>query len=75
MLVKEGKTQEAAEFAHDNREDLSKYHVIERIKRQESTFNERIRMIERSNMDGDAKRELIQSIQVQKDRTARAVAP
>lgn len=72
-LLKQGKTQEAQEFAADNREDLMKYHRIETVKKQESKLNERIRLIERSNMDGDTKRELIRSIQTQKDRVAHAV--
>lgn len=73
-LQKEGKTLEAQEFFKDNREDLSKYRRIEAVKKQESKLNERIRIIERSDMDGDAKRDLIRSIQVQKDRVARQIA-
>ena len=71
-LLKEGKTQEAQEFATENREDLMKYRRIEAVKKQESQLNERIRMVERSNMPGDAKRDLIRSIQTQKDRVAHA---
>ena len=73
-LQKEGKREEAAEFAADNRDLLSKYRQVGNVKRQESRLNERIRMIERSNMDATTKRELIRSIQIQKDRVARAVA-
>lgn len=73
-LQKEGKTQEAAEFAQDNHEKLAKYRMIERIKKQESSANQRIRLIERSDMDGDKKRELIRSIREQKDKIARPIA-
>jgi len=73
-LQKEGKVQEAEEFAQDHQEELSKYHFIERVKKQEASANQRIRIIERSEMDSDAKRELIRKIQVQKDKIARQVA-
>ena len=73
-LQKEGKTQEAAEFAQDNRDKLAKYRMVEHIKKQESSANQRVRMIERSAMDGERKRELIRNIQEQKDRIARPIA-
>jgi len=72
-LLKEGKTAEAQAFYSDNKESLAKYKNIEAVKRAEARLNERIKMIERSNMDADAKRELIRSIQQQKDRAARLV--
>ncbi len=73
-LQKEGKGQEAAEFAQDNQDKLSKYRMVENAKKQASSANQRIRMIERSDMDGDKKRELIRGVQEQKDRAARAIA-
>lgn len=73
-LQKEGKTLEAAEFYEDNRDKLGRYRSVEAVKRGEAKFNERIRMIERSNMQPDEKRELIRSIQSQKDRVARLVS-
>jgi hypothetical protein len=73
-LQKEGRAQEAAEFAQDNQGKLSKYHFIKRIKRQEASANQRIRMIERSEMDSDSKRELIRQIQKQKDQIARRIS-
>jgi hypothetical protein len=73
-LQKEGKYLEAAEFAQDNRDKLAKHRVVAHIKKQESSANQRIRMVERSSMDGDKKRELIRSIQEQKDRIARPIA-
>ena len=73
-LQKEGKAVEAQEFAQDNRDKLALYRRVEGVKRAEAKFNQRIRMIERSGMDGDAKRESIRKIQVQKDQIARHLA-
>ena len=42
----------------DNRDEIVKYQRIERVKHTESKLNERIRMIERSNMDPAVKKEL-----------------
>lgn len=70
-LLKEGKTAEAKEFRDENTDLLKKYRSIGAVKRKESAFNERIRVIERSNMSADAKRDLIRSIRAQKDRAAR----
>jgi len=75
QLLKEGKTAEAAAFRESNREELTKYRSVERVKSAEAKFNERIRMIERSAMDPAEKRARILEIQKQKDRTARLVAP
>jgi len=65
---------EAGEFAKDNADKLAKYRKISTVKRTESRLNERIRMIERSNMDGETKRSRIRELQMQKDRAARALA-
>lgn len=70
-LVKEGKTEEAADFAKSNKEDLDKYRQVERVKQVASSANQRIRMIERSAMDADTKRTLIREIQARKDKAAR----
>jgi hypothetical protein len=70
-LLKEGKTAEAKEFFEDNKGDLIKYRKIEAVKRGEAKLNERIRMIERSNMGTDQKRDLIRTIRDQQDRIAR----
>lgn len=74
-LIKEGKTTEAAEYREDNKEKLSKYREVENVKRAEAKLNERIRMIERSNMQADEKRDLINQIRKQQDVVARRVAP
>jgi hypothetical protein len=72
-LQKQGKTAEAKEFFRDNKEDLIKYKKIEAVKRTESQLNERIRIIERSNLAPDVKRERIDKLREQKDRVARRV--
>ena len=74
-LLKEGKVDEAKEFAADNRDPLKKYRSVEHVKKSESKLNERVRVIERSNMGSDEKRDLIRSIRIQQDVLARAVAP
>lgn len=71
MLLREGKIDEAREFREDNAELLNQHKQVERVKKAESALNQRARMIERSNMDPDRKRELLRQIQEQKDRTAR----
>jgi hypothetical protein len=73
-MLKEGKTADAKEFFEANKESLSKYRKVETIKRAEAKFNERIRMIERSNIKPDEKRELIRTIRDQQDRVARLAA-
>jgi hypothetical protein len=75
MLIKEGKLDEAREFRAENMDKLTRYKLIERVKKAESLFNERIRMIERSEMDPDLKREKILELQKKKDLVARRVAP
>jgi hypothetical protein len=70
-LQKEGKMAEAAEFAQDHKSELSKYRQIEAIKRHEASANQRIRMVERSNLDAETKRLRIREIQEVKDRIAR----
>ena len=72
-LQREGRTAEAGEFAKDNADKLAKYRSISRVKRTESQLNERIRIVERSNMDADTKRQVIRTLQIQKDRAARVL--
>ena len=71
QLLKEGKTAEAKEFYAENKGDITKYRNVEAIKKAEGRLNERVKMIERSNMSADQKRELITAIQVQKEQVAR----
>ena len=75
MLVKEGRIEEAKDFMTEHKDELSNYKRVENVKKAEAKFNERIRMIERSAMDSDAKRDAIRKIKEQKDRVARQLAP
>lgn len=72
-LQKEGKTQDAQEFAIENRDKLSKYRSIENVKRAEAKLNERRRMVERSNMSADEKRASLRAISKQQEAIARPV--
>ena len=73
-LQKEGKAQEAAQFAQDHREELVRYRGVESVKRAESKINDRIRAIERGNLSSDDKREKINSLRSIQDRYARALS-
>lgn len=74
MLLKSGKTEEAREFKEENIDYLRKYPLSQRVKRQESKLNERLRLIERSNKSPEEKRRLMLNIQRQKDLIARRVS-
>ena len=63
----------ADEYKADHLDELRKYNGVENVKRSMSRFNERIRLIERSNLEPDVKRERIVAIQKEKDKTARKV--
>ena len=73
MLAKTGKTDEAATFLEANRDKLMKYRKVEHVKAAETKLNERIRIIERSAMEPDAKKAAIAAINAQKDQVARLV--
>ncbi len=73
-LLKEGKAEEAREFREENIDSLKKYGLSQVIKRQESKLNERIRMIERSNLSPEEKRRQIDQLRDQKDRIARRMS-
>ncbi|MDP3940380.1 MAG: LPD38 domain-containing protein, partial [Deltaproteobacteria bacterium] len=72
-LLKQGKGEEAREFLEDNRDKLTKYRGVQQVKRAEGQLNERIRIIEQSTLDPEAKRVAIAAIAAQKDRVARLV--
>ena len=55
-MVKEGRRDEAKEFAEDNADKLKSYRQVENVKKQVSQINERIRMIERSDLHPAEKR-------------------
>jgi hypothetical protein len=73
-LLKQGKGAEAAEFFQDNKGEIVRYKRIEKIKGAEAKLNERIKIVERSNMPADQKRDLIRTLREQKDRVARVPA-
>lgn len=75
MLLKTGRKEEAREFFQANKADIIKYGSVEKVKAAETRYNEMIRMVERSSLDPDIKRERIQKLQAQKDKIARVVAP
>lgn len=75
QLKKDGKLEEAQEYAEDNADKLSRYRQVETVKKQESKLNERIRIIERSNIQADEKKDLIAAIQKQKEDVAKRIAP
>jgi len=74
-LVKEGKIEESRDFFEGHKEEISAYRNIERVKSAESKLNERIRMIERSAMNPDKKRELIRELQKAKEQRAKVLQP
>jgi hypothetical protein len=74
-LQKQGDAEGAKEFKDDHATELAKYHQVEAIKRNVSKLNERVRVIERSDMTPDEKREKIRTIQSQKARIAMRLAP
>ena len=70
QLLKEGEKEKASEFAADHADELSRYHRVERIKAQETKYNQQIRAIELSAMPSAAKREMIDAIREKKHRIA-----
>lgn len=74
QLQKDGKTLEAGEYLKEHRDEIRKYRSSTAVKAQETRLNQRIRMIERSNMEPDEKRDQIKRLQEQKDRIARQLA-
>ena len=75
MLRKQGRTDEAAEFQAENKDDINRHRELSRVKQTETRLNARIRSIQMSDRPADEKRDLIRSIQSQKDQIARALAP
>lgn len=72
-LLKEGKLDDAREFAAENKDLLERHRLIEAVKKTQSNINRRIREIEISDMDPARKRDEIQKLRDQADRSARAV--
>lgn len=61
-LLKTGKIEEAAEYRDDNADKLGRYKLVNVVKGASSKINERIRMIERSDMDSVDKRVAINEL-------------
>lgn len=74
MLVKEGKTEEAAEYRQGKAEEIGKHHTALRAKLEASKINQQIRSIERGDMPGAEKRDRIRLLQERKDRLARPLS-
>ena len=74
QLLKDGKIEDAQEYAEDNKESLSRYRQVESVKRMASKFNERIRAIERSDIDADQKKEQINNIKKMKEIAAKRLS-
>ena len=71
MLLKQGRVDEAWAYRDANIDTLQKYGSVEHVKKAETRLNERIRMIERSSLSADEKREQIQQLQERRDQIAR----
>lgn len=74
MLIKAGKPGEAAEFLADNKEDISKYRQVERLKKTESKLNQQIKHIEQGDGDSASKRDQIRELQARRDEVARVLS-
>jgi len=61
-LRKNGEFDKAREFKADHADELKRYRRVELVKRQAATINERIRRIERSDLDPSAKRDKINEL-------------
>jgi hypothetical protein len=73
-LVKRGRTEEAAEYLEDNRDQIVKNRIYQRVIRTESQLNEQIRAVTNSpTLSGEQKRVRIQALQAQKNRVAKAL--
>ena len=74
-LLKDGKVAEAQEYAEDNKDKLARYRQVESVKKAESTINQQIRAIERSNIDPDEKKTRIDALNKRKEDVAKRIAP
>jgi len=73
QMVKEGKVDEAREFAAENKDLLERHRRIEGVKEAQSKINKRVREIELSDMDPARKAEEIQKLRDQSGKIARKV--
>lgn len=75
QMLKDGRIEEAKDYAADNRDKLIRYRQVDAVKRTESNLNERIRRIERSDMDSSEKKNAIALVNKQKEAVAMRIAP
>jgi hypothetical protein len=73
-LQKQGKTDEAQEYRAANEDKIQKYRNVEAVKGALSKINQRIREIERSDMDPADKRAEIIRLNARKDQFSRKLA-
>lgn len=73
QMIKEGKVQEASEFAEEHKDQLARYRQVEAVKKVQSAINEQVRRIERSDMDPAKKREEIQKLRLQASNSAERI--
>jgi hypothetical protein len=73
--LKLGETEKAASLLADRRNDIVRYHQVQKVKRVESALNALARRVEADRTKtGRQKREELNRIAAQKDRIARSVA-
>jgi hypothetical protein len=73
MLIKAGKTEEAAEFKEDYADQLGRYKSVENVKQAAAKLNARRREIERSDMNSIEKREALRRISIEQDKIAKLI--
>jgi hypothetical protein len=70
-----GETEKAQQILEENRDELGRYHAVERVKRDESEINRKIQQIEQSKgLSPETKRKLLDQLSQQRDRVARRLA-
>ena len=73
QMIKDGRIDEAKDYAADNQDKMIRYRQVEAVKKVESNLNERIRKIERSDMDSGEKKDAIALINKQKEQVAKRI--
>jgi hypothetical protein len=74
MLQKTGQAKEAQEFADDNKELLRNRGISQKFKNSVSKINEQIRVIERSNLTSDEKKEKLDKLKAIKNDIAKKLS-
>lgn len=73
QLIKEGKVEDAREFAADNKELLQRYRVVESVKQAISNNNKKIRAIELGSLSPEEKKRKILELKERNGEIARKV--